>query len=280
LKEISRQPINKCPCCGGPYTSRCLFDWNGIQYQVCKTCGSIYQNPSINFEYENEYWDKVIDPDGKERDLKTEKDFKVRNWYGDTTKFVNSISPGKILDVGSGLGFFLSVIDSKWERHALDVSNYAINFIQDKYPDISVHQGILENFKNTKNQFDVIMFYHVIEHLNNPKKTLKILHNLLKLNGVLIVGTPNIGSIAAWVFRENFRLFGPGHLCLFNPHSLNNILMETGFEVFKREYPFWKTDYATFKNFKRMFSRKKLSPPFYGSVMTFYAKKLCHSETP
>ena len=106
LKEISRQTVSKCPCCDGCYTSRSLCDWNGIQYQVCKDCGSIYQNPRINFEYEEKYWDEVVDPDGKTRDLKTERDFKVKNWYGDTLNFVNSISPGKILDVGSGLGFF------------------------------------------------------------------------------------------------------------------------------------------------------------------------------
>ena len=94
------------------------------------------------------------------------------------------------------------------------------------------------------------------------------------------MGTPNIGSLAARFFRENFRLLGPGHLCLFNPKSLNKILMETGFKVFKREYPFWKTDLATVKNIARMFNPKQISPPFYGSVMTYYAKKHCPSETP
>ena len=242
LREICREPVSKCPCCGGCYTNRSLCDWNGIKYQVCKECGSFYQNPRIFFEYDENYRGKVVDPDGKNRDLKTERDFKLKNWYGNTLNFVNSISPGKILDVGSGLGFFLSAINSKWERYALEVSCYAINFMEEKYPEISVQLGILENANYAENQFDVIMFYHVIEHLENPKKELNILHKMLKLNGVLIVGTPNIGSMAARFFQENFRLFGPGHLCLFNPKSLNKILMETGFKVFKREYPFWKTD--------------------------------------
>ena len=224
LKEISRQTVSKCPCCDGCYTSRSLCDWNGIRYQVCKDCGSIYQNPRINFEYEEKYWDEIVDPDGKTRDLKTERDFKVKNWYGDTLKFVNSIPPGKILDVGSGLGFFLSAINSKWERYALEASRYAINFMEEQYPDISVQLGILENANYAENQFDVIMFYHVIEHLNNPQKELNLLFKMLKHNGVLIVGTPNIGSLAARLFRGNFRLYGPGHVCLFNPKSLNKII--------------------------------------------------------
>lgn len=117
------------------------------------------------------------------------------------------------------------------------------------------------------------MFYHVIEHVSNPKIILNILNKLLKKDGILIIGTPNVASLAAKIFRGNFRLFGPGHLCLFNPFSLNKILKNGGFEVFEREYPFWKTDYANFKNISRMIFPWKISPPFYGNIMTFYSKK-------
>ena len=41
---------------------------------------------------------------------------------------------------------------------------------------------------------------------------LKILYELLKKGGVLIIGTPNISSIAAKIFKGNFRLFGPSHI--------------------------------------------------------------------
>ncbi len=91
--------------------------------------------------------------------------------------------------------------------------------------------------------------------------------------GVLIVGTPNSSSIAARIFKGNFRQYAPGHLCLFNKSSLNDILTVNGFEIFKREYPFWKTDYASITNIVRMFTPWKISPPFYGNMMTFYSHK-------
>ena len=117
------------------------------------------------------------------------------------------------------------------------------------------------------------MFYHVIEHLEKPDDILDHLYKLLRKDGILIVGTPNISSIAAKVFQSNFRLFGPGHLCLFNPKSLEKILSNHRFRIIKKEYPFWKTDYANFSNIIRMFMPWKISPAFYGSIMTFYAKK-------
>lgn len=273
LKEIRREIVNSCPCCESCNTIQSFYDWNGILYQVCRGCKTIFQNPRIIFEYEEKYWGEVVDPDGKKRILTTERDAKIKNWYGNTIKYVNSLSPGKILDVGAGLGYFLSALNSEWDKYALETSSYASDFIKAQYPDIKVQQCLLEDASFGNNQFDVIMFYHVIEHLENPKKELNILNNMLSKNGVLIVGTPNIGSIAAKIFQGNFRLYGSGHLCLFNPKSLNQILVETGFQVFRREYPFWKTDYATLKNILRMFRPQQLSPPFYGSVMTFYNKQ-------
>jgi len=273
LKEVRREIVNNCPCCGMGETIRSFFDWNKILYQVCKNCYSIYQNPRIVFEYEENYWGEVIDPDGKKRDLKSEKDDKIKNWYGDIGNYINGLQAGKVLDVGAGLGFLLSYINSDWEKYALEISKYAVDFIKDKYSDISVQQGVLEDTNYGEDQFDVIVFYHVIEHLNDPQKELHLLFKMLKRNGVLIVGTPNIGSLAARLFRGNFRLYGPGHVCLFNPDSLNKIIKNTGFQVFRREYPFWNTDYANIKNIMRMFRLNQISPPFYGSLMTYYAKK-------
>jgi SAM-dependent methyltransferase len=145
--------------------------------------------------------------------------------------------------------------------------------MKEQCPDIVTLKGTLDNVELGGRTFDVIMFYHVIEHLENPKKELKILYKILKRNGVLIVGTPNVQSLAGRIFKKNFRLFAPGHLCLYNKNSLTWLLKENGFTVFKREYPFWRTDYATLTNIFRMFNPSKISPPFYGSLMTFYARK-------
>ena len=106
------------------------------------------------------------------------------------------------------------------------------------------------------------------------KNELRKLYQLLKPGGILITGTPNISSIASKIFKGNFRLHGPGHFCLFNPKSLNDLLFSCNFKVFKREFPYWKTDYATAANFFRLFMPWKISPAFYGSVMTHYAHKI------
>lgn len=272
LNELKREDVKNCPCCGSTIRSKALYDWNKIKYVFCADCKSSYQDPRIIYEYEENYWGEITDPDGNIRNLASERDFKIKNWYGDSVNFVNSIKPKRILDVGAGIGFFLSAIDS-CEKHAVEISEYACKIIKERYKDINVFNGDLKNSTFKKNYFDVIMFYHVIEHLEKPDDILDHLYKLLRKDGILIVGTPNISSIAAKVFQSNFRLFGPGHLCLFNPKSLEKILSNHRFRIIKKEYPFWKTDYANFSNIIRMFMPWKISPAFYGSIMTFYAKK-------
>ena len=44
------------------------------------------------------------------------------------------------------------------------------------------------------------------------------------------------------------------------------------FEIIKIEKPFFKTEYNTLKNFLRLFNPFKLSPPYYGSIVTIYSK--------
>ena len=220
-------------------------------------------------QYEEEYWGIVEDPDGKRRDLSEEREFKVKNWYGKTIQHVNGLDPGRILDIGAGLGYFLSAIDEKWIKHAVEISEYSSVKILENVDDIVLYKRIEEILET--DYFDVVMFYHVIEHLENPHETLEQIYRMLKPNGTLIIGTPNVNSIASRVFGPNFRLYVPGHLFLLTPKSLTRILRPNRFSVFKKEYPYWNTDYRNFSNMIRMLTPWKLSPPFYGNIMTYYA---------
>ena len=274
MKELKRKQVKNCPCCNNTSRSKSYTDWNKLTYHFCGECGSAYQDPIVFFKYEENYWGEITDPDGNVRDLSKERDFKVKNWYGESVNFVNKQTPGHILDVGAGLGYFLSVLDRRWKKYAIEISEYASDHIKEQYDNITVFNGNLNYAPFDNNFFDIIMFYHVIEHLENPKNELRKLYQLLKPGGILITGTPNISSIASKIFKGNFRLYGPGHLCLFNPKSLNDLLFSNNFKVFKREFPYWKTDYATAKNFFRLFMPWKISPAFYGSLMTYYAHKI------
>lgn len=263
-----------CPCCNSADVKENFISYNKIKYSICKNCNSSYQNPRIKINYTDLNWETLEDPDGNIRNLKNEKAFKIKNWYGDTINYLNNNLGGKILDIGSGLGYFLCALDSsKWEKYALETSNYCINYIKENFKDIITFQGSINNHKFKYNKFDVVFFYHVFEHLENPLFAIDEIYKLLKKDGILIIGTPNNSSICSFLFKKNFRLLGPEHNFIVTSKQLKKILAEKNFEIIKLEYPYFKTEYFNFKNILKMFNLNNVSPAFYGSIMTYYARK-------
>jgi len=119
----------------------------------------------------------------------------------------------------------------------------------------------------------VIYNFSFIEHVLNPQEIFKEFNRTLKPGGHLIITTPNIESFVAKRFKGNYRLLGTPHVIIWGPKTLKRILNENGFEVKRIRYPFFKTDFFTLKNMLRLWDTKKVSPPFFGNMMTFYAKK-------
>lgn len=263
-----------CPNCKSFNKKDTFNTWDNVTYTICKDCECAYQDPKINFNYEGDYWETAVDPDGIKRDFTKERDFRVNNWFGNAIKFVNQLKPGKILDVGCGLGCFLSGINRNWTKYGYEIDTFPRDFIKKKYPEVKMLQHDIFEQEFEKESFDVVMFYHVIEHVEHPKKFISLFYSLLKKNGYLIIGTPNSKCFVANFLKKKFRHFGKQHLLLYSPKALKKNLEEKKFICEEIEFPYFKTEYSKLINyFKLINPLTKVAPPFYGNIMTFYAKK-------
>ena len=86
------------------------------------------------------------------------------------------------------------------------------------------------------------------------------------------IGTPLINTFISNYFGRNYRLYNSSHLIMFNLKALKELLNKNGFKIIKIEKPFFKTEYNTLKNFLRLFNNKKISPPYWGSIVTLYCE--------
>ena len=221
-------------------------------------------------DYEEAYWGTVIDPDGNLRVRSQEREKYLQNVRTEL-EFVNSLPPGRILDIGCGMGFFLSAVDGRWEKHGVEISNYASQFAREWG---TVHTGTLESAHYPDGFFDAIVMYHLIEHLPDPVAAIREIRRILKGGGALILGTPDFDSACARRFGANYRLLhDPTHVSLFTNRSMHALLADYGFDVDHVDYPFFDTAYFTRENLMRLFDTAKVSPPFYGNFMTFYCRK-------
>lgn len=230
----------------------------------------VRRTPPAETSYEESYWGVITDPDGNVRDRRLERAQHLDDLKAELA-FIHSLPPGKLLDVGCGLGFLLSGIEQGWECHGVEVSSFAA---QSAGQYGRIFNGTLEDAGYADQQFHVVVLYHVIEHVADPLALLKELRRVLRHDGWLILGTPDFDSGAARLFGEKYRLLHDvTHISLFSNESMHRFLRDHGFFISQVDYPYFDTRHFNEKSLLGLLDPSTVSPPFYGNFMTFYCRK-------
>ena len=228
------------------------------------------REPPQLVDYEEAYWGNIVDPDGKKRNRLGERDLHLED-VAQELSYLNSLLPGRIVDVGCGPGFLLSALEGGWEKHGVEASRFAAEHASQWS---KVHVGDLSEAAYPDEFFDVAVMHHVIEHMTDPIGAILEMRRVLKRGGKLLLGTPDFDSGCARRFGDNYRLLhDPTHISLFTNDSMHRFLRDHGFGIDRVEYPFFETRHFTPENLERLFDTSKVSPPFYGNFMTFYCTK-------
>ena len=220
--------------------------------------------PPVHSDYEESYHEVAVDPDGKKRYLMEEREHSLRG-IPEITKWIEGMKGGKILDIGCGPGWLLSSLGVEWDCHGVEGSSFASN-VAKKFA--KIHNGDIETY-NEEN-FDLIVSNHVIEHIPQPLLFLEKIKSLLKPGGRLILGTPDFDCAAARRYGDDFRLLDdPTHVSLFSLDSMHRCLRDIGFHIDDVEFPYFDTPWFNKESLLRILQDEGISPPFYGSNMTF-----------
>jgi len=146
----------------------------------------------------------------------------------------------KLLDFGCGNGEFLVFArDAGWSVTGFDFDPKAIEAAKARGLDVEV--GGLHELEKIMYEFEVITLSHVIEHVHNPKELLESCFKKLQAGGRLWIQTPNLNALGHALYGECWRgLEPPRHLSIFTSHSLERLLLDSGFhqiEIIKTDMP-------------------------------------------
>jgi SAM-dependent methyltransferase len=150
--------------------------------------------------------------------------------YETTAKLIRKYKRGKlkILDIGCGQGIFSFYSDKSWSIVGIDMDKDRIaraNNIERKNTKFCLKSA--ENFKFNE-KFDVVIALDIIEHLNNPQKSLDSAFSALKDDGILIVSNPNRYSV--WNVLNNL-VHLEDHKHYWRPGKFGEMAKKSGFEM-------------------------------------------------
>ena len=185
-------------------------------------------------------------------------------------------SSGRILDVGCGLGMFLSEFPAdRWDKYGVDVSELAINEARSRGIKVNEYS---QAYDYPEDYFDVIVFRGSLQLIPTPFAVIETCKRLLAPGGYMVfLATPNSNSPYYRRFKT-LPILTP-HLNYLVPSDImmSNALQNFGLEVVDINYPYLDTPYAkplrdhllyivSFIGIKTVFT-------FWRTTMEIYAKK-------
>lgn len=136
---------------------------------------------------------------------------------------------GKALEAGSSTGLLLSLLKDKgWEVLGIEPSQSGAS--------VAIEHGVptlnttFELVNLPQRSFDLIIFNHVLEHMENPVLILRKAHKILRKDGLSLIDVPNFASLSARLSGPTWRYILPReHRWHFTPTSLFLLLEKSGF---------------------------------------------------
>lgn len=223
--------VDTCPLCGSS-NGRIEFNKNHVHYICCQECDiryasqiaknldDVYKNPnylSYSIDETDEHYNYRRERFGHERVSILEKH------CGDLTN-------KRLLDVGCGNGYFLSVAKEK--------CNYCFGSeFSKKLREFSHLKTGLPIFSESldelpENNFDIITLFDVLEHIPNPLTFIRSIDRILDPGGFILIFTPNFDSFSIRVMRQNSSIIDPTeHVVLYTMQSLNFLAKQFSYKV-------------------------------------------------
>lgn len=145
---------------------------------------------------------------------------------------------GRILDVGCGFGAFVKYsLDKGYDAYGVDFNNNRIKAGRRLFDlgERLIPGNIrdLQNFEHSRNSFDLVTLFEVIEHVEDPAGLVKDSREMLRDGGLLAISCPNE---ARW--QPTGRIFAdypPHHLTRWRPDTLRWFVEKFGFKHIKTE---------------------------------------------
>lgn len=243
-KEISAQWTCKT---GVQHGGVLLCEKNGYKVIKCDTCGFNHAIPipdekTLNAFYTSEYYSKA-------KPNYAEQHSCDRQWwdlvYQERYRRFEQLlgRRGKILDVGSGPGFFLAAgAEIGWDVCGVEPSEVASSYASNLGVK-SITGSFNEDLVRDLEKFDVVQINQAIEHIPNPAKIIELCWQVLSEDGLICIIAANDFNPLQLIAKElhdipDWWVIPPEHLNYFDLVTLTSLVERSNFRVIHKTATF------------------------------------------
>ena len=148
-------------------------------------------------------------------------------------KYMHLTKDTRILDVGCGVGNLLYELSISTLKNMLGIDPYI-----DKEIIYSKKLKIVrKDIKELEGEWDLVMFNHSFEHIQDPVETIEIVSRLLAGGGVCLIRIPTVSSFAWEHYKENWvQIDAPRHFFLHSIDSIKKLCWKVHLDMEKVVY--------------------------------------------
>ena len=225
------------------HTGNLLLSKDGFDVIECDHCGLKHVIPLVDQSVQEEFYTEQFYQKEIDHYIKSHQtDFE---WWSIEhnekfeffEKHFGGTAQRKILDIGSGPGFFLKVATERgWNAVGIEPGKPAFEFSKN-----NLHLTVFNEFFSRSNYssfgiFNVVHLNNVLEHVVNPVDIVSMVKEILVPNGLICISSPNdfnlLQQMAVEELGKDYWWVVPKHhINYFNLKSLKGIFSKIGFRT-------------------------------------------------
>lgn len=219
-----------CPICKNQDKKNFLKSFLPHYYQ-CKNCSGYFLKEKAHPIYSKQYFQQNKTPSLISQILRPILNKLIDN---KTNKIIDLVDTKKsaILDYGCGNGVLVEkLLQRKVNIKGFEPSKGAVKLAKEN--NLPVYNKILGG----KNSYDLIMFWHSLEHIDQPLSILLKVTGYLKKGGKVLIAVPNANSFNAMLTKDKWFHFSyPLHRIQFTPKSIKIMLEKSNIKLVNINY--------------------------------------------
>ncbi|MDD5459684.1 MAG: class I SAM-dependent methyltransferase [Phycisphaerae bacterium] len=218
------------------FNANMIYD-EEIGFKVCKECGFVTYAPRWTEEQWRKHYNTRMPVNKEQVSMANKKNAFHARFLFDVfgNKETGLLKDGlTILDIGCAFGNIRQIFRTA-KIYGTEYSDNMARFAQ-RVHSIDI---VKETADVPDNSCDLVMLYHTLEHVMEPRKVLQECRRILKEDGYLYVAVPDyfdtLREVSGAECFEFENLYHLNHQNVFSVGSLDNLLSVSGFETIKKD---------------------------------------------